>query len=107
MRLGSVLYSLVYFSSTVIALEPLPPREFMEARCGMFASTAGLNPTIINQHYEKAFKKMTKEQILFQGGWAEGYLYGISKSKTYDNSLKISAHSTYLAICENLDTTYK
>ncbi len=77
-------------------------REIMEVRCGIFASYAELDKKIIKSHYGLAVALLSPEEILYHGGWAEGFLYAKANSMN-SGMLKIHAKSIYTGGCLNLE----
>jgi hypothetical protein len=99
----SILLLLVTLQSDAVEIASRP---IMEVRCASFASIAKLDQSVAIKHLSQASLSLSRDMLIFQGGWAEGYLYSTVKSKDMEEFLA-QAKIVYASVCLNFDNAYE
>ena len=90
------LILLLTLTSLSVSAEQTKAQAELEARCLGMAIIAEMRDSIISMHKTNAYKVLTERDVMFELGYVQGYLKGITET---DKEEKEVASKTYSLIC--------
>lgn len=90
------LILLLTLTTLSVSAEQTKAQAELEARCLGMAIIAKMRDSIINIHKANAYKVLSESDVMFELGYVQGYLKGVTET---DKQGKEVASKTYSLIC--------